>query len=103
MEKLIGAVCECGMVFLPPRERCVKCSSHTGPIEINDVGNVLTYTVLHVVPDGFDPPLILGLIQLDGVGEVERESGWKVEGDEEIMGGMQGERESRWTVTTTVA
>lgn len=71
MGKLMGTVCACGMVFLPPRKRCVKCSTPTLPMEINDVGNVLTYTVLQVVPEGFEPPLILGLIQLDVEGNNE--------------------------------
>lgn len=67
---LLGSACACGRVFLPPRERCISCSSSTYPTEFSGEGTILTYTVLNVVPEGFEPPLILGMIQLDGVGKI---------------------------------
>lgn len=75
MGKLVGSVCGCGKVFLPPRERCLICSGSTQPIELRDVGAILTYTVLHVTPEGFEPPLTLALVQL---GEDERSQGSEV-------------------------
>ncbi len=65
MEKISAAICQCGQVILPPKNRCVLCSGITQPIEINNIGKVLTFTILHVTPEGFNPPLILGLIELD--------------------------------------
>ncbi len=69
MGRLAATVCECGQVFLPPRERCVKCTCPTRPVDINDTGRILSYTVLQVTPEGFDPPLIVGLIEMDPDGE----------------------------------
>jgi uncharacterized OB-fold protein len=66
---LTGAACTCGKTFLPPRDRCIFCSGPTYPIEFKGTGTILTYTVLNVVPEGFEAPLILGLIQLDGIGD----------------------------------
>jgi len=36
---------------------------------LRDAGMEVIYTVLHVVPQGFTSPLILGLIQLEGKGD----------------------------------
>ena len=68
MGKLTAAVCECGQVLLPPKERCVSCSGFTEPVEIDNIGRILTYTILHVTPEGFDSPLILAMVELDGSG-----------------------------------
>ena len=66
MEKITASECECGQMMLPPKERCIICSGPTRPVEIDNTGKLLTYTVLQVTPEGFDPPLILGLVRLDG-------------------------------------
>lgn len=87
MGRLTGTVCEnreCGQVFLPPRERCVRCSGPTQPRTIEDTGTLLTYTVLQVVPEGFDPPLILGLVELDGERKREEKEEIEREGEGEI-------------------
>lgn len=65
MAPLPASACECGRILLPPRDRCLFCSGSTQPVETGNIGIILTYTVLHVVPQGCEPPLILGLIQLE--------------------------------------
>ena len=72
MGKLTAAVCECGQVFLPPKERCVSCSGFTESLEIGDKGKILSYTVLHVTPEGFEPPLVLGVVEMDGTAGNEK-------------------------------
>jgi len=65
VDSLTAAVCKCGRLFLPPRKHCLFCSGITEPINIHNAGRILTYTVLHTPPLGFDSPLIIGLIELD--------------------------------------
>ena len=65
MGKLTAAVCSCGKVLIPPKIRCIYCSVPTKSLEINNTGKIITYTVLHATPDGFEAPLILGLIELE--------------------------------------
>jgi len=72
MGKLTAAVCECGQMLLPPKERCVACAGFTETVEIGDSGKLLSYTVLHVTPEGFEPPLVLGIVELDDGGAGER-------------------------------
>jgi uncharacterized OB-fold protein len=67
MGKLSVAKCNCGQILIPPKDRCVLCSGETEPVHIPDKGRILTYTILHTTPAGFDSPLILGLIELDGL------------------------------------
>jgi uncharacterized OB-fold protein len=67
MGKITAAVCKCGQILLPPRDRCITCSGVTQPLEINDHGKILTFTVLYSTPEGFNSPLVLGIIELDDV------------------------------------
>jgi len=96
MGKLTAAVCECGQVLLPPIERCITCSSPTRSLEINDKGKILTYTVLQVPPEGYNSPLILGLIQLEEERGRDGENGEEKEvegdGEVEVKWGMVRER-----------
>lgn len=67
MGKLNAKVCNCGQILIPPKDRCVLCTSHTELVQIPGKGRILTYTILHTTPAGFDSPLTLGLIELDGL------------------------------------
>ena len=57
----------CGRVYAPPRPLCADCSAKTEPIEVGDTGELLTYTILHTVPEGFTAPLYLGMVELDDI------------------------------------
>ena len=65
MGSLTMTKCSCGTVHLPPRARCINCSLLTESMEIENLGSILTYTILHATPEGFNSPLILGLIELN--------------------------------------
>ncbi len=34
-------------------------------IRISDAGTIVSYTVLHMPPEGFQPPVLLALVRLD--------------------------------------
>ncbi len=65
------AVCEsCGEVLAPPRLRCPECRKDMRTLEASGLGSVVTHTAIHVVPEGFEPPIMVGLVKLDAGGQV---------------------------------
>ena len=65
------AVCEdCGEVIAPPRQLCPECRSEMTVFEASGLGTVSTYTTIHVVPEGFEAPIHVGLVKLDAGGQV---------------------------------
>jgi hypothetical protein len=90
-KKLLATRCpKCGYTIVPPRIRCVKCYTKLGEenlVELSGKGKLLSYTVVHTIPDGkggftdLDKPVLLGAIKLDEadstifavLGEVEPE------------------------------
>jgi uncharacterized OB-fold protein len=57
----------CGAVYVPPMDRCIKCRNLTSSYEVNEHGELTTYTILHSPPEGFKAPLILGIVTLTGI------------------------------------
>jgi uncharacterized OB-fold protein len=65
------AICEeCEEVIVPPRLRCPECRNEMRVFEASGLGLVVTHTTVHVVPEGFDPPIMVGLVKLDAGGQV---------------------------------
>jgi uncharacterized OB-fold protein len=66
MGKLIGSLCKCGQVLIPKQNFCITCSKPIEDIdfEISDNGNLISFTTLKTVPEGFTSPLILGIVEL---------------------------------------
>lgn len=67
---LIGTRCgKCNKVFFPPRYICPRCRriGKLEPYKLNGRGKVVTYTVTHVAPNGFEDqvPYALAIIELD--------------------------------------
>ncbi len=60
-----GAECMCGRVVAPPRLLCPDCQGHMNIVELASDGALLSFTQLHVPPEGFDPGLIIGLVELE--------------------------------------
>jgi uncharacterized OB-fold protein len=48
-----------------PREICPHCGNSMTPIELGDDAVLLTYTILHTVPEGFKAPINLALVELE--------------------------------------
>jgi len=69
-KKIMGIKCpECNQVYVPPKSTCKDCFAQlTEWVEVGDKGTLLTYTVdchaSSVQP--VEPPILYGVIQLDG-------------------------------------
>lgn len=57
--------CTCGKTFALSREICPHCGKSMTHIELGDDALLLTYTILHTVPEGFEPPIFLALVELE--------------------------------------
>jgi len=65
------SVCEnCGEVLVPPRLRCPECRKDMRTFEASGMGIVVTHTTVHVVPEGFEAPIMVALVKLDAGGQV---------------------------------
>jgi uncharacterized OB-fold protein len=74
------SVCEeCGEVIAPPRLRCPECRKEMRAFEASGLGMVVTHTTVHVVPEGFDPPIVVGLVKLDAGGQVLARADFQLE------------------------
>lgn len=65
--KLLGLKCrDCSDITAPPNGVCASCG---GPnldiIEAQKQGVVRTFTVIRVSPEGFNPPYIVAMVELD--------------------------------------
>jgi uncharacterized OB-fold protein len=69
-KKIMGTKCTtCDLVYVPARSVCKHCFAQLDQwVEVSDKGTLLTYTVAGqsngVQP--VDPPIIYGIVQLDG-------------------------------------
>ena len=74
------SVCEeCGEVLAPPRLRCPECRNEMKVFEASGLGMVVTHTTIHVVPEGFEPPIMVGLVKLDAGGKVLARADFQLE------------------------
>lgn len=67
---LIGVRClNCKKVYFPPRVFCPKCrrTSKLETVKLNGAGKIITYTVIHTAPEGFEgqTPYIMAVVELD--------------------------------------
>jgi uncharacterized OB-fold protein len=69
----------CGETLAPPRLKCPECRKEMEEIEVDGAGVVATYTTVHVVPEGFQPPIIVGLVRLEAGGQVLARSEFELE------------------------
>ena len=80
------SVCDsCGEVLAPPRLKCPECRKEMRMEDVSGAGVVVTHTTVHVVPEGFQAPIMVGLVKLDAGGQVlarsesELETGMRVD------------------------
>ena len=68
-QKLMAAECkQCGTVFIPPKPICTNCfSKELGWIQLRTKGKLVTYTVIHIAPEQFQPiaPYAYGILELE--------------------------------------
>lgn len=58
----------CQRVIVPPRETCPYCGFSAGAMEklnLSPQGTILSFTTLHIPPDGFQVPLSMALVELE--------------------------------------
>ena len=61
-----GAKCECGKMLVPFRITCPKCGKEMTKTGFEEKGIVLTHTTLYATPEGFEIPINLAMVELDG-------------------------------------
>jgi uncharacterized OB-fold protein len=64
MALLQGSRCTCGRVVVPARRYCPDCQRKMGAARIEERGVVETHTSIFVTPEGFDPPVHVGIVRL---------------------------------------
>jgi len=60
-----ASTCICGKTVVLRREICPKCGKSMTSIELNNDAEILTYTTLYTVPEGFNAPIFLVLVELE--------------------------------------
>ena len=69
-KKILGMRCPtCNRVYVPARSTCQECFEQIDEwVEVSDRGTVQTYTVVHEPNpcQPVEPPLVYGIVQLDG-------------------------------------
>lgn len=86
----------CGTVAYPAHRVCRSCRGRTfGETEAR-IGTVVTHTLLHVPPPGFEPPVRLAIVEFEGGGRAlgrltaETRLGARVEVEEADPGETEG-------------
>ena len=59
------SMCKCGKIVALNRTLCPYCGKSMKSIEVRNDAEVLTYTKLFTVPDGFKTPISLVLVKLE--------------------------------------
>ena len=66
---IAGSECKnCRRAIVPPRNSCPYCGLSAGAMEklsLHPQGTVLSFTTLHMPPDGFQAPLYMALVELE--------------------------------------
>ena len=58
----------CDRAIVPPRETCPYCGPAAGKMtfmNLDNKGTILSYTISHMPPTGFDSPLTLALVEIE--------------------------------------
>jgi uncharacterized OB-fold protein len=66
-------------------------------VEVSGEGTILTHTTVHVVPDGFTAPIMVGLVRLDAGGQVLARSDSRLETGMRVDVEEQGDGTHRLT------
>jgi uncharacterized OB-fold protein len=76
--RLLGLKCnQCEAYIAPPRKVCSECGSEDMEIiSLSGKGEIQTFTVIFVPPEGFEAPFVVAMVKLD-------EGPW-------VMGNLEG-------------
>lgn len=61
-----GAECECGKKLVPFRKLCPICGKEMVKAQFEERGIIITHTTLYTVPEGFESPIKLAMVEIDG-------------------------------------
>ena len=60
-----SSICKCGKTVALNRKLCPYCGKPMTTIEHGNEAEILTYTKLFIVPEGFNAPIFLVLVKLE--------------------------------------
>ena len=63
-----GRRCKCGFCTIGGSVRCPRCGKITSDAEWGDGGTVLSSAKLNIVPNGFNAPMALVMVEVEGKG-----------------------------------
>lgn len=65
--KFLGLKCNrCDKYTVPPKKVCMECAGEDmDVVEISGHGEIKTFTVIRIAPEGFEAPYIVGMVELD--------------------------------------
>jgi hypothetical protein len=65
--KFLGLKCnQCGAYTVPPRKVCSECGSEDMEVvPLSGKGEIQTFTVIFVPPEGFEAPFVVAMVKLD--------------------------------------
>jgi uncharacterized OB-fold protein len=66
-DRLLGVYCSrCNSIAAPPTGACPDCGMADLEVrELTPKGTIRTFTVVRVGPEGFDPPYVICMVELD--------------------------------------
>lgn len=64
---LLALKCKsCGLLTTPPKICCAECgSTELEVVQLSGMGKIKTFTIIRVAPEGFEPPYIVAMVELD--------------------------------------
>jgi uncharacterized OB-fold protein len=64
--KLLGLKCnQCGAYTIPPKKVCSECGSeYMEVVSLSGKGEIQTFTVIYVPPEGFEAPFVVAMVKL---------------------------------------
>ncbi len=58
----------CDIIYFPPRVICQKCGrSKLSDVPLPENGRILSYTTIHIAPNGFSAPYTIAIVDVGGV------------------------------------
>ncbi len=66
-DRFLGLKCgDCQGVTFPAKSTCAACGSRNlDPVQVKGAGEIRTFTVIRVAPQGFSPPYMVALVELE--------------------------------------
>jgi uncharacterized OB-fold protein len=64
--RLVGGRCErCSKISFPESSMCAECGGVLSELKLSGSGNIVSWSTIHVSPEGFEPPYTVAIVELD--------------------------------------